>query len=162
MHVGNRERDGELSWREYIRYIHIDSPNIIKGLTLYQILGAFTSQTNEGRCEVCWKKGSTMTGQPSCQRIHNSVCREELMCITELQGHSGNNLDISTSSHTKIQKGQAQCLYKIGFSRSDDSKKKNMRIWSRRFGKAAGNQCISHSCRHWIRTPTRSTSLHSH
>ena len=46
-----------------------------------------------------------MTSQKVYWKMHDSVYREESMFIGALQGHSGNNLDISKLSHTKIEKG---------------------------------------------------------
>ena len=94
------------------------TPELIKP---YQILGKHTSQTNKERDDVCWKKGSTMTGLQWYQRIHISICREEPLYITAPQDHSGKNLNISTFSHKKIEKGHATCLHHIGFSRSEIS-----------------------------------------
>ena len=62
-HPGKRDRTGALPWREYIGSIQKDSPDMIKGLTPYQILGNLTSQTQTERYEICWKEGSQMTGQ---------------------------------------------------------------------------------------------------
>ena len=42
-----RERDGALSWQEYIGTIQRDSPSMIKGLTQYQILEMLTRQTKQ-------------------------------------------------------------------------------------------------------------------
>ena len=70
-HAGKRERDGALTWREYIGYIRRDSSNTINGLLPYQSLGNLTSQTNEKRNEGCWKKGSIMRSQPLYQQIHD-------------------------------------------------------------------------------------------
>ena len=47
---------------------------MIEGLTQYQTLRKLTGQERD---EVCWKKGLTMTGQQSYQRILNSVCRKK-------------------------------------------------------------------------------------
>ena len=65
-----------------------------------------------------------MTGQPSYQQMHNNFRREEPMCIRAPKGHSvKKNLDISTCSHKKVEKGYAPFLNHIGFSRSEDSEK---------------------------------------
>ena len=45
-----------------------------------------------------------MKVQQLYQKIHNSVCRQELVFIRALQGHSGKSLDISMFSHRKIEK----------------------------------------------------------
>ena len=78
-------------------------------------------QPNKERYEVCWQKGSVMTGQPFYQQMHNQFRREEPMCIRAPKGLSGKNLDLSTCSHKKIEKGYAPFLSYIGFSRSEDS-----------------------------------------
>ena len=46
-HVGKRDRTGARPWREYIGSIQKDIPDMIKGLTPYQILGKLTSQTKK-------------------------------------------------------------------------------------------------------------------
>ena len=71
--------------------IQKDSPNMIQGLTPYHILEKLTSQTKKERCEVCWKEGSLMTGQPLSQKIHNNVRRKEHMFIRAFQAHPGKN-----------------------------------------------------------------------
>ena len=58
-----RERDGDLSWQEYIGTIQRDSPDMIKGLTPHQILEMLTRQTKRERNEVSWRKRSMMKGQ---------------------------------------------------------------------------------------------------
>ena len=62
-----------------------------------------------------------MTGQPFYQQMHNKFRREEPTCIRAPTGLSGKNLDLSTCSHKKIEKGYAPFLSYIGFSRSEDS-----------------------------------------
>ena len=46
-HVENHEHDGALSWQEHIGTIQRDSPNMINGLTPYQILEKLSNQTNK-------------------------------------------------------------------------------------------------------------------
>ena len=160
-HAGKRERDGALSWRECIGTIQRDSANMIKGLTPYQILDTLTSPTKKERSEVCWKKGSETTGQQLCQKIHNSVCREEPMFIGALQGHSGKNLDMSTFSRKKIEKRFAPFLYHIGFSRSEDSITSGELVLGS-LGTSQGRKAVHFSLASpWIHAPTRSTSLAS-
>ena len=81
-------------------------------------------------------KGSEMTGQQSYLKIHDSVCREELVYIRALQGHSGKNLDIPIFINFNLE----------DLCQADVEQAK------------AEKQCTSHSCRQWIRAPTRSTS----
>ena len=64
-----------------------------------------------------------MTGTQIYHKIHTNFQREELMNIRALQGHSRENLDISTLSQKKIEKGYALLLYHIGFSGHEDSVK---------------------------------------
>ena len=45
--AGKRERDGAVSWKESIGTVQRDSPNMIIGLTPYQILEKRTSQTKK-------------------------------------------------------------------------------------------------------------------
>ena len=49
-----------------------------------------------------------MTGQQSHQEIHNNFRRE--MHIRAVRGHSGESLDVSTLSHTKLEQGYALLL----------------------------------------------------
>ena len=105
----------------YIKYTQKDSPNMITGLTPYQILGTLTSQTKtdmkfverKGRRSrvIRYVKGFT------------TVFSEKNLCTSELcEVIPARFLDIWTFSHTKIQKGHAQFLYHFGFSRCEDSK----------------------------------------
>ena len=43
------------------------------------------------------------------------------MFIRALRGHSGKNLDISTFSRKRIEKGHEPFLYRVGFPRNEDS-----------------------------------------
>ena len=72
-----------------------------------------------------------MTGQQLYQRIHTDFRREEPIFLKALLGHSSKNLDTSTFSHRKIVKGYASLLYRIGFSRQEDSIK-IWRTWAKR------------------------------
>ena len=62
-----------------------------------------------------------MTGRQLDQEMHTNFQREEPMHIRALQGHSGENLDVSTLSREKIDRGYASLLHHIGFSRRQDS-----------------------------------------
>ena len=62
-----------------------------------------------------------MTGQKLYRKTHESVYQEEAMFIRAPQGHSGNNLDFSTCSLIKIERGYATFRYHIGVSRNEDS-----------------------------------------
>ena len=73
------------------------------------------------RYEVCWKEGSKLTGQKLYRRIHESVYQEEPVFIRALQGQSGNNLDISTFCHAKIEETYEPFLYHSGLSVRGDS-----------------------------------------
>ena len=64
-----------------------------------------------------------MTSQQLYQKIQTDFRQEEPMYIRAPQGHSGKNLEISMSSHRKIEKGYESWLYHIGFSKHKDSKK---------------------------------------
>ena len=122
------DRTGALPWKEYIGSMQKDIPNMIKGLTPYQILRKLTSQTQTERFEICWKEGSQMTGQQLHQHIHTNFQRGELLYIRALPGHSGENLDFSTLSHKQIEKGQASSLHHIGFSRHENPIKSGGRV----------------------------------
>ena len=54
-----------------------------------------------------------MKGKELFGCFHRQRGDEELESIRALQGHSGNNLDTSTLSHTKILKGDATYLYHL-------------------------------------------------
>ena len=62
-HSEKRESDGASSWTDYIGVVSNQNPNMIKGLTPYQILGQLTSQTEKcmkfaGRKDQRWMVGS--------------------------------------------------------------------------------------------------------
>ena len=92
-----------------------DSLEMIEGLTPYQTLGKLTSQTQTERYDICWKKGSPMTGQQLYQKILQFFSTRRTIVHQSLQGHPGENLDIPTFSRTKIKKGYASLLHHIGF-----------------------------------------------
>ena len=46
-HAGKRDREGAVPGREYIGYFLNQNPNLMKGLSPYQILGKLTSQTKK-------------------------------------------------------------------------------------------------------------------
>ena len=128
---------------------------MIKGLTPYQIIGKLTSQTQKDRHEVCWKEASQMTGQQLYQKIHTYFQREEPMYIRALQGHSGENLDISTCSHKKDRARTriivVSCwILKTGRVINIWRTCARM-IWIEQRQKSS--VLLSHSCRHWIRCP---------
>ena len=81
-HVGKRYRTGTVPWRNYIGSIQKESPDTVKGLTPYQVLGKLTSQTQEGY-EVSWKEGSPTTGQQLYQEIRTNL-NEKNLCTSEL------------------------------------------------------------------------------
>ena len=81
-----------------------ENPNMIKLLTLYQILGKLNSQTKKQKDGVCWKECSKMTSQQLNLRTHAIFRREEQMYIRDPQDQLGMNLDFSKFSHTKIEK----------------------------------------------------------
>ena len=86
-----------------------------------------------------------MTGQPLCQRIHNCVVPRRTSCISELHKvMQARFFDIWTFSHTKIQKGYAQCLYHIGFSRNEDSKTSGGFVPGD-FGTSSGRKAVHNS-----------------
>ena len=119
-HAGKRERDGALTWREYIGYIRRDSSNTIKGLSPYQILGNLTSQTHEERYEGCWKKGSIMRSQPLYQQIHD-IFSPRRTYVHQSSTRSLRQESRKIGVFSKNEKGYAPFLYHIGFSRSEDS-----------------------------------------
>ena len=113
----------------------------------------------EEREAVCWMEGSKMEGQQLYQKIHNSVCPEEPLFTRALQGHSGKNLDMSTLTLEKIEKNYAPFLYHVGLSRNEDAIFKLEDLSQDVLERTeAGKQCASNLCRHWVGTPTRSTS----
>ena len=68
---------------------------MIKGLTPYQIIEKKTHESKKERknerCEVYWKKVSMMASQPSCQKIHPSVCLKERLFIRAIQAQLRKN-----------------------------------------------------------------------
>ena len=56
-------------------------------------------------------------------RLTNMFNMRNLFFVRAPQGHAGNNLDMSTFSHTKIEKGCTSFLYHFGLSRNEDSVK---------------------------------------
>ena len=135
-----------------------DSPNMIRGLTPYQILEKLTSRTNKERYEVCWKEGSEMTGPQLFQKIHNNFQREEPMYIRALQNHLRRIRIGSTSSHKKIEKRDThQFCTTLGFREIEDS----MKIWRTLVGRIWNQQKSSvllTRVANGSETPTRSTS----
>ena len=57
-----------------------------------------------------------MPGQKLNRKTHHSGYHEERMFIRALEG---NNLDVSTFSHTKKEKNYAPFLYHVGISRNE-------------------------------------------
>ena len=113
---------------------------MIKGLTPYQILEKLTGQTKKERCEAWWKKGSMMKGQQFFRRFI-TIFAEKNLCSSELQSHSGKNLDLSTFSHREIEKGYASLLYHIGFSRHEGSITSGGLV-PRSFGTSKGRKAV--------------------
>ena len=83
-HVGNRDSTGILSWRECLKCIQKGQPEHDQRTdTVSDSWKAH--QSKKERCEVCWKEVLMMTGQPSCQKIHTSVCPKERLFIRAIQ-----------------------------------------------------------------------------
>ena len=84
-----------------------------------------------------------MTGQKLSWKTHENVYLEEPVFIRARQGHSGNNLDVSTFSHRRIEKGYDPLQYHIGFSRYDDSlNKKSGELVPGGFGMSSGRKTV--------------------
>ena len=127
------------------------NPNMTKKLTPYQILGKLTIQRKRKWYEV------KMEELQLYQKIHTSVFLEEPLFIRALQcDHSGMNLDISTFSQKRLRKTTHQFCCILKKRRFNQIRRTCFQEVLERT--EAGKQCTSHSCRHWIQTPTRSTS----
>ena len=109
------------SRNDAVRFVQKDSPDMIKGLTPYQILGKLTSQTQKTDVKFAGRKDKRWRVKQLYQKIHTTFHREEPMYIIALQGHPGENRDISTLCHKKIEKGYATLLYHVGSSRHEVS-----------------------------------------
>ena len=64
-----------------------------------------------------------MTGKKLYSYTHYDCGREGPAHTTATQGHSNPHPDITTSSHKKSEKSDAQCLFDLGNSLNEDSRK---------------------------------------
>ena len=152
-----------LPWRE-----HIGSPqkrlpkHDIKGLTPYQILGKLTSQTKKERFEVCWKEGAEMTSQ-QWQQQESYPFSMGRTYVRQSSAMSLRRECVHVDAFTQ-QDRERRCIIAVScwILRTWKFNKNFVDLCHEDFEKAnAEKQCTSQSFRHWIRTPTRSTSLTS-
>ena len=80
---GLSNKTARFTTRDYMGAILKDSLDMIEGLTPCQTLGKLTSQTQTERYDICWKKGSPMTGQQLYQKILHTFFNEKNQCSSE-------------------------------------------------------------------------------
>ena len=79
---GLSNKTARFTTRDYMGAILKDSLDMIEGLTPCQTLGKLTCQTQTERCDICWKKGSPMTGQQLYRKIFQIFFNEKNHCST--------------------------------------------------------------------------------